>query len=136
MFTNGCFDLIHPGHVFYLDEARSLGDALVVGLNSDDSVRRLKGTGHPVIAETDRAMVLAGLASVDAVCIFQEDTPQELIEALVPDILVKGGDYTPEEVAGREAVLAAGGSVEIIPFVPGYSTTSIVERIRKGPVNH
>jgi rfaE bifunctional protein nucleotidyltransferase chain/domain len=130
VFTNGCFDVLHPGHVLYLAEARALGDALVVGLNSDASVRRLKGPGHPFVGERDRAIVLAALGAVDAVTLFTEDTPAELIEALLPDVLVKGGDYTPESVVGREAVLEAGGSVEIIPFVQGYSTTSLVERIR------
>jgi D-beta-D-heptose 7-phosphate kinase/D-beta-D-heptose 1-phosphate adenosyltransferase len=130
VFTNGCFDILHPGHVLYLAEARSLGDALVVGLNSDASVRRLKGPGHPFVGERDRATVLAALGAVDAVTLFSEDTPEGLIGALLPDVLVKGGDYTPETVVGREVVLAAGGSVEIIPFVRGYSTTSLIERIR------
>jgi len=130
VFTNGCFDILHPGHVVYLAHARALGDALVVGLNSDGSVRRLKGVGHPMVGQQDRATVLAALGAVDAVTLFSEDTPTELIEALLPDVLVKGGDYEAESVAGREAVLAAGGSVEIVPFVAGYSTTSLVERIR------
>lgn len=130
VFTNGCFDLLHPGHVLYLAEARERGDALVVGLNSDASVRRLKGGGHPVVGERDRATVLAGLASVDAVTLFSEDTPADLIGMLLPDVLIKGGDYDVESVVGREKVLAAGGTVEIVPFVEGFSTTSLVERIR------
>lgn len=130
VFTNGCFDLLHPGHVLYLAEARERGDALVVGLNSDASVRRIKGVGHPVVGERDRATVLAGLASVDAVTLFAEDTPADLIGTLLPDVLIKGGDYDAESVVGRDAVLAAGGTVEIVPFVGDYSTTSLVERIR------
>jgi D-beta-D-heptose 7-phosphate kinase/D-beta-D-heptose 1-phosphate adenosyltransferase len=133
IFTNGCFDILHPGHVLYLAEARALGDALVVGVNSDASVRRLKGPGHPLVGQEDRATVLAALGAVDAVTLFSEDTPEELIGALLPDVIVKGGDYAPESVVGREAVLAAGGSVRIIPFVQGYSTTSLVERIRSQP---
>jgi D-beta-D-heptose 7-phosphate kinase/D-beta-D-heptose 1-phosphate adenosyltransferase len=131
VFTNGCFDLLHPGHVLYLAEARARGDALVVGLNSDASVRRIKGVGHPVVSERDRATVLAGLASVDAVTLFSEDTPAELIGTLLPDVLIKGGDYDVESVVGRDAVLAAGGTVEIVPLVGGYSTTALVERIRE-----
>jgi len=130
VFTNGCFDLLHPGHVLYLAEARERGDALVVGLNSDASVRRIKGIGHPIVSEQDRAAVLAGLASVDAVTLFSEDTPAELIGTLLPDVLIKGGDYDVESVVGRDAVLAAGGTVEIVPFVGGYSTTALLERIR------
>jgi D-beta-D-heptose 7-phosphate kinase/D-beta-D-heptose 1-phosphate adenosyltransferase len=132
VFTNGCFDLLHPGHVEYLHRARSLGDALVVGLNSDDSVRRLKGAGRPLVGERDRAGVLAGLASVDAVTLFAEDTPRELVAELLPDVLVKGGDYAPAQVVGAKEVEEAGGRVVIVPFVEGYSTTSLVDRIRKG----
>jgi rfaE bifunctional protein nucleotidyltransferase chain/domain len=128
-FTNGCFDLLHRGHVEYLFAARALADVLVVGLNADDSVRRLKGSGRPVVPEEDRALVLAGLAAVDAVTIFPEDTPRDLIAALLPDILVKGGDYRPDRVVGREEVEAAGGRVVIQPFVPGRSTTAILERL-------
>jgi D-beta-D-heptose 7-phosphate kinase/D-beta-D-heptose 1-phosphate adenosyltransferase len=132
VFTNGCFDLLHPGHVQYLAAARALGDALVVGVNTDASVRRLsKGSGRPFVVETDRALVVAALASVDAVCLFDEDTPRELITALLPDVLVKGGDYELSGVVGREEVEAAGGQVSIIPFVEGYSTTSLLERIRR-----
>jgi D-beta-D-heptose 7-phosphate kinase/D-beta-D-heptose 1-phosphate adenosyltransferase len=131
VFTNGCFDLLHRGHVAYLDEARRLGDRLVVGVNSDASVRRLdKGSGRPFVQEGDRALVVAALACVDAVTIFDEDTPFELISALLPDVLVKGGDYAPHQVVGREAVEAAGGTLVLIPFVAGYSTTDLVTRIR------
>ncbi|HUF12049.1 MAG TPA: D-glycero-beta-D-manno-heptose 1-phosphate adenylyltransferase [Longimicrobiales bacterium] len=131
VFTNGCFDLLHPGHVEYLHDARLLGDLLVVGLNSDDSVRRLKGPERPLNAEDSRAIVLAGLASVDFVTLFDEDTPRELIAALLPDLLVKGGDYRAEEVVGREEVEAAGGRVVILPFRAGHSTTALLTRIRK-----
>lgn len=131
VFTNGCFDLLHPGHVAYLDEARRLGDHLVVGVNTDASVRRLKGAGRPLVAQDDRALVLAGLASVDAVTLFDEDTPLELLRALVPDILVKGGDYDLDTIVGRDVVEAAGGQVRVIPFLPGHSTTALVERIRR-----
>jgi rfaE bifunctional protein nucleotidyltransferase chain/domain len=132
VFTNGCFDLLHPGHVTYLAEARALGDALVVGVNTDVSVRRLaKAEDRPLVGENARALVVAGLESVDAVCLFDEDTPAALIEALVPDVLVKGGDYALDQVVGREVVEAAGGRVELIPFVEGYSTTHLVRRIRE-----
>jgi D-beta-D-heptose 7-phosphate kinase/D-beta-D-heptose 1-phosphate adenosyltransferase len=131
-FTNGCFDLLHPGHVQYLEDVRALGDFLVVGLNSDASVARLKGPGRPLQDERARAQVLCGLRSVDAVVRFDQDTPLELITALQPDILAKGGDYTPETVVGREVVEARGGRVVLIPFLPGHSTTAIVERIRSG----
>jgi D-beta-D-heptose 7-phosphate kinase/D-beta-D-heptose 1-phosphate adenosyltransferase len=131
-FTNGCFDLIHPGHVKYLEDARALGGFLVVGLNSDASVARIKGPSRPLQDETARAAVLLGLRSVDAVIRFEEDTPFELIRAVAPDILVKGGDYTPEGVVGRDLVEARGGRVEIIPFLPGHSSSAIVERIRSG----
>lgn len=133
VFTNGCFDLLHPGHVAYLDAARRLGDALVVGINTDASVRRLKGPGRPLVAELDRARVLAGLESVDAVTFFDEDTPLELIAALLPDVLVKGGDYTLDRIVGRAEVEAAGGEVVTIPFVAGYSTTGLLDRIKGLP---
>ncbi|HEU0014637.1 MAG TPA: D-glycero-beta-D-manno-heptose 1-phosphate adenylyltransferase [Longimicrobium sp.] len=132
VFSNGCFDVLHRGHVEYLFAARALGDALVVGLNTDDSVRRLKGAGRPVNGEDDRAWVLAGLACVDAVTFFAEDTPRELIAALLPDVLVKGGDYTEDTIVGAAEVRAAGGRVEVIPLVPGRSTTAILERARQG----
>ena len=132
VFTNGCFDLLHPGHVAYLAEARALGDALVVGVNTDASVRRqAKGPDRPLVPETARAMVLAGLESVDAVCLFDEDTPSTLIAALRPDVLAKGADYRLEDVVGREIVEADRGRVELIPFLEGYSTTELVRRIRR-----
>jgi D-beta-D-heptose 7-phosphate kinase/D-beta-D-heptose 1-phosphate adenosyltransferase len=132
VFTNGCFDLLHVGHVQYLEEARSLGDALIVAVNTDDSVRRLsKGSGRPVNSERDRVRVLAALASVDRVVLFPEDTPRGIIGELQPDVLVKGGDYAPEEIVGRETVLGRGGQVKVIPFVPGYSTTDLLARVRE-----
>ncbi len=130
VFTNGCFDLLHAGHVSYLQRARGLGDLLVLGLNSDDSVRRLKGPSRPLVQQDDRAQVMAALACVDYVVIFDEDTPLNLIETLRPDILVKGGDYTPETVVGREQVESWGGRVELIDFVAGCSTTGIVDQIK------
>jgi len=134
VFTNGCFDLLHPGHVAYLEEARSLGDALLVAVNTDASVRRLgKGGLRPVNPEADRARVLAALAAVDRVVLFEEDTPLELLTALQPDVLVKGGDYQLDEVVGREVVLARGGQVRVLPFRAGYSTSLLVERIRSFP---
>jgi rfaE bifunctional protein nucleotidyltransferase chain/domain len=131
-FTNGCFDLIHPGHVQYLADARALGDFLVVGLNSDASVARLKGSSRPLQNEVARAAVLLGLRSVDAVVRFDEDTPLELIRALQPDVLVKGGDYTPETVVGRDIVEGRGGRLALIPFLVGHSTSRIEQRIRSG----
>jgi len=130
VFTNGCFDLIHPGHVLYLQEARSLGDVLIVGLNSDESVRALKGPPRPYQDEQSRALILLALRPVDLVSIFPEDTPLELIRAVRPDVLVKGGDYRPEEVAGREVVEASGGSVRIVPYRAGYSSSRLVGRVR------
>ncbi len=132
VFTNGCFELLHAGHVDYLDRARSLGDALVVGVNTDASARRLaKGPGRPVVAERDRALLVAALESVDAVCLFDEDTPLELIGDIVPDVLVKGSDYVLEAVAGRDVVEAAGGRVELIPILQGRSTTALLRRARE-----
>ena len=128
VFTNGCFDVLHPGHVEFLAQAKDLGDVLVVGLNSDASVRRLKGEGRPLLAEADRAAVLAALRSVDVVTLFDEDTPLELISALLPDVLVKGGDYDLNGIVGRETVEGAGGEVRVLPFVEGYSTTGILDR--------
>ena len=130
VFTNGCFDLLHPGHVRYLAAARALGDALVVGLNGDGSVRRLKGPGRPVLDARERAEVLSGLAAVDHVIFFDEDTPQALVASLLPDVLVKGADWAAEDIAGRDEVLAAGGRVERIALVPGVSTTDLIRRIR------
>lgn len=133
VLTNGVFDILHRGHVEYLYAARALGDALVVAVNTDASTRRLgKGDDRPINPEADRALVLAGLACVDAVTLFDEDTPRQLIAALLPDVLVKGGDYTVQTVAGAAEVMAAGGRVEIIPLTPGRSTTSILERARRG----
>jgi rfaE bifunctional protein nucleotidyltransferase chain/domain len=129
VFTNGCFDLLHPGHVQYLDEARRLGDALVVGVNTDRSVRKLKGDGRPLVPQDARALVLGALAAVDAVTLFDEDTPRDLLAALLPDLLVKGGDYRAEDVVGRTEVEGAGGEVRILPFREGYSTTDLVRRI-------
>ena len=131
VFTNGCFDLLHPGHVHYLAEARALGDALIVALNSDLSVRRLKGEGRPILNEQERAEVMAALAAVDFVTVFDEDTPRELIAALLPDVLVKGGDWPVEQIVGREEVVAAGGRVLSLPYLKGSSTSDIIQRIRK-----
>lgn len=130
VFTNGVFDILHRGHVEYLHAARALGDVLVVGVNTDDSVRRLKGPERPLNREQERAFVLAALACVDAVTLFDEDTPRALIAALLPDVLVKGGDYAPDQVVGRAETEAAGGRLVLIPFVEGHSTTGLVERIR------
>ena len=130
VFTNGCFDLLHPGHVRCLAEARRLGDVLVVAVNSDRSVRGNKGPERPLVPEQDRAEVLAALASVDYVTIFDEPTPRALIARVLPDILVKGADWALEQVAGREEVEAAGGRVLPIPIAPGYSTSRLVEKIR------
>lgn len=129
VFTNGCFDILHRGHVEYLYGARALGDALVVGVNTDDSVRRLKGAGRPVVPLEDRMYVLAGLACVDAVTPFAEDTPRDLIAALRPDVLVKGGDYAADEVVGAPEVREAGGEVVILPFIEGRSTTAILQQL-------
>jgi D-beta-D-heptose 7-phosphate kinase/D-beta-D-heptose 1-phosphate adenosyltransferase len=128
-FTNGCFDLLHPGHVTLLDKARALCDRLVVGLNSDQSVKRLKGEDRPVQPEIARATVLAALQSVDLVVIFEEDTPARLIETLRPGLLVKGGDYKVSEIVGAEFVQANGGRVEIVDIVPGFSTTGTIARL-------
>jgi D-beta-D-heptose 7-phosphate kinase/D-beta-D-heptose 1-phosphate adenosyltransferase len=131
VFTNGVFDLLHPGHTSLLEAARKLGDVLVVGLNSDASVRRLaKGEDRPLVPEQARAAVLAALEAVDCVVPFDEDTPLDLITSLRPDVLVKGADYTLDQIVGAQEVLAAGGRVERIPLVPAFSTTTLVERIR------
>ena len=129
VFTNGCFDILHPGHVRYLQAARGLGEVLLVGVNSDASVRRLKGPTRPVMAEADRVTVLAALESVDYVVLFGEDTPLELIRTVQPDVLVKGGDWAVDQIVGREVVEARGGQVLAIPFVAGHSTTGVIERI-------
>ena len=131
VFTNGCFDLLHRGHVQYLGQAKALGDILVVGLNSDDSVRQLKGPERPLNAQEDRAQVLAALEVVDYVCLFGEQTPAQLIAAVVPDVLVKGGDYRTEEIVGRDTVQAAGGQVVVVEQLAGFSTQEIIERIRQ-----
>ena len=131
VFTNGCFDLLHPGHIRSLEEARALGDVLIVGLNSDASVRKLKGAGRPVIPEDERAEILAALECVDAVVIFGEPTPRETIARLLPDVLVKGGDWGSDKIVGREEVEAAGGRVVSVPVVRGYSTTEILRKIRE-----
>ena len=130
VFTNGCFDILHRGHVTYLNQARDLGDLLIVGINSDESVKRLKGPERPVNMLEDRAYVLSALKSVDYVIPFEEDTPLNLINLIMPDILVKGGDYTIDRIIGAQEVLAHGGRVEIIPFVPGKSTSTIIDTIK------
>jgi D-beta-D-heptose 7-phosphate kinase/D-beta-D-heptose 1-phosphate adenosyltransferase len=129
VFTNGCFDLLHVGHVRYLAAARDAGDLLVVGINDDASVRRLKGPPRPLVAEAARAEVVAALAAVDYVSLFAEDTPLELIQAVQPDVLVKGSDWAVDQVVGREVVEARGGRVLLIPVVPGFSTTALAERL-------
>ena len=129
VFTNGVFDIIHRGHIEYLSRARALGNVLVVGMNSDESVRRIKGSKRPVVLQDDRAYVLSNLCPVDYVCIFTEDTPLNLISALVPDILVKGADWKIENIVGKEVVENSGGRVATIEYVPNRSTTNIIERI-------
>jgi rfaE bifunctional protein nucleotidyltransferase chain/domain len=132
VFTNGCFEIFHAGHADYLERARALGDALVVAVNSDASAKRLaKGQGRPIVPEDDRALTVASLESVDGVCIFGDDTPESVIGALLPDVLVKGADYTAEQVAGRQIVVAHGGRVEILPLVEGRSTTAIIRRAKE-----
>jgi len=130
VFTNGCFDLLHPGHIELLEKARALGDVLIVGINSDESVRVLKGEGRPVIPAQERAEILANFECVDAVVIFDDLTPQKTVAALVPDVLVKGGDWPGNQIVGREEVEAAGGKVVLIDVVEGYSTTEILKKIR------
>jgi len=129
VFTNGCFDLIHPGHIRYLQEARRLGDALIVALNSDRSVRELKGEKRPILDQNERAEVVAALGCVDYVTIFDEPTPREIIAALLPDVLVKGGDWGIDQIVGRQEVEACGGEVLSLPFIEGCSTTDLIERI-------
>lgn len=133
VFTNGCFDILHPGHIRMLEKARSLGDALIVGINSDPSVQEIKGPQRPLIPEAERAEVLAALESVDYVTVFGEATPRELIAEILPAVLVKGSDWGPDEIIGREEVEAAGGQVVSIPLEVGYSTTKLIERIRRLP---
>ena len=132
VFTNGCYDLLHPGHVRLLEKARSLGDVLILALNSDASVRRMKGPSRPLIAENERAAMVLALAAVDAVTLFDEDTPRELIAEVLPDVLVKGADWS-HFIAGREEVEAAGGRVRTVALEPGYSTTNLVEEMINQP---
>lgn len=129
VFTNGCFDLLHPGHVRYLQQARAIGDALIVALNSDRAVHELKGASRPILNEDERAEVMAALGCVDYVIIFDDISPRETIAALLPDVLVKGGDWSVDQIIGREEVEAAGGQVMNLPFVEGVSTTDVISRI-------
>jgi D-beta-D-heptose 7-phosphate kinase/D-beta-D-heptose 1-phosphate adenosyltransferase len=131
VFTNGCFDILHVGHVRYLQSARELGDALLVAINSDRSVRELKGAGRPIMNEQERAEMLAALSAVDYVTVFDDISPRALISEVLPDVLVKGGDYQLDEIHGREEVEAAGGRVLSLPFIEGASTSSIVEKVKK-----
>jgi D-glycero-beta-D-manno-heptose 1-phosphate adenylyltransferase len=130
VFTNGCFDILHAGHIEVLSKAAEAGNMLVVGINASASVSRLKGPTRPVNAESFRALMMASLHIVDAVSVFEEDTPYELIKAVEPDVLVKGGDYTPETIVGADIVTARGGKVLVVPIVQGYSTTGLIEKIR------
>lgn len=131
VFTNGCFDILHRGHVEYLNKAKSFGDILVVGLNSNASARRIKGKNRPIVSEEDRAFIVANLVAVDYVSIFQEETPLRMITAIVPDVLVKGADWGVDEIVGKEVVEGAGGLVTNIPLIPDHSTTDIVNKIAK-----
>ncbi|MBB5637413.1 rfaE bifunctional protein nucleotidyltransferase chain/domain [Pedobacter cryoconitis] len=130
VFTNGCFDLLHAGHITYLTEAASLGDILIIGLNSDDSVSRIKGPSRPVNNETTRSLVLGAMSFIDAVVFFNEDTPLELIKKVLPDVLVKGGDYQIENIAGAKETIENGGTVQVLTFLPGYSSTAIIDKIK------
>jgi D-beta-D-heptose 7-phosphate kinase/D-beta-D-heptose 1-phosphate adenosyltransferase len=132
VFTNGVFDLLHPGHTRYLSAARELGDYLVVAVNSDESVKVIKGPQRPILGQDERMELLAALSSVDAVVLFHEDHPLKVIEYLMPHILVKGGDWSEDKIIGADAVKKAGGEVKRIPFAPGYSSTAIIEKIRRG----
>lgn len=134
VFTNGCFDLLHPGHIRLLEQARELGDVLIVAINSDVGVRGLKGSARPIIPEQERAELLAGLAAVEYVVLFDEPEPRELVAAIAPHVLVKGSDWEPDEIVGREEVERAGGRVVSIPLEPGYSTSRLIEQILKLPV--
>jgi rfaE bifunctional protein nucleotidyltransferase chain/domain len=129
VFTNGVFDIVHRGHVEYLTKAKALGDVLLVGMNTDDSVRHLKGPQRPIVSQDDRAFVLAALRAVDYVCLFDEDTPYNLIKAVVPDVLVKGSDWAIDAIVGKDIVEAAGGKVQTIDYVPKRSTTNIIQKI-------
>ena len=131
VFTNGCFDVLHQGHIEYLLKASELGDLLVIGLNTDDSVKRLKGSDRPVQNEFSRALILASLSFINAIILFDEDTPYKLINTIQPDILVKGGDYAPEDIVGYDIVKAKGGEVKTIEFVNGFSSSSLIEKIKK-----
>jgi D-glycero-beta-D-manno-heptose 1-phosphate adenylyltransferase len=130
VFTNGCFDILHPGHITILNQSAQLGDFLIVGLNTDASVKRLKGPQRPINNENSRALILENLMMVDAVILFDEDTPLNLINTIMPDVLVKGGDYTIEQIVGAKEVMAHGGTVEIIPTLQGHSTTAIIEKMK------
>ncbi len=130
VFTNGCFDLLHPGHIKYLVDAKALGDVLILGLNADASISRLKGDSRPINPLNDRAAMLMGLKSMDAVVAFEEDTPLNLISLLLPDVLVKGGDYAPDDIVGAKEVRGAGGEVIVVPFLEGYSSSKLIERIK------
>lgn len=130
VFTNGCFDLLHAGHISYLSEAAALGDKLVVGLNSDYSVQKIKGPERPINNENTRSLLLGSMFFIDAVVVFNEDTPLDLIQTVVPDVLVKGGDYKIENIVGAKETIAHGGKVEVLTFLPGYSSTSIIEKIK------
>jgi D-glycero-beta-D-manno-heptose 1-phosphate adenylyltransferase len=130
VFTNGCFDILHAGHISSLSEAAKEADILIVGLNTDNSTKRLKGEGRPVTDENSRALIMASLAIVDAVTLFDEDTPLELIKAILPDVLVKGGDYTQDQIVGAKEVIAFGGIIVINPIIEGFSTTTIIEKMQ------
>jgi len=130
VFTNGCFDLLHPGHIDYLDRAAELGDVLIIGLNDDDSIRRLKGESRPIIPLQDRAIMLAALRAVDLVVPFAEDTPLNLITTMMPDILIKGGDYQLDDIVGAKEIRQSGGEVIVMPFIDGHSSTNLIQRIQ------
>jgi len=132
VFTNGCFDIIHAGHVQYLAEAKALGDVLIIGLNSDKSVKRLKGNNRPINSESDRAIVLSAFSSIDYIVLFNEDTPHDLISLIIPDILVKGGDWPEDKIVGADIVKANDGLVKTLQFKAGNSTTDIIKRIKNG----
>lgn len=131
VFTNGCFDIVHPGHIAYLGDAADLGDVLIIGLNTDQSVGKLKGENRPINNEFSRTQLIASMFFVDAVVLFNEDTPLELINAVKPDVLVKGGDYNLNNIVGAKETLASGGEVKVLSFLPGYSSTSIIEKIKR-----
>ena len=131
VFTNGCFDLLHKGHVDYLAKAKACGDILIVGINSDSSIQKIKGPSRPIAPLDSRALVMASLHVVDAVIPFDEETPVRLIKTLLPDVMVKGADYSPEEVIGADVVIENGGRLELIPFVEGFSTSNLIEKIKK-----